>query len=212
MKPRPQRPKPERPWWRAPIRYLLRVRPRPRHLHGSFVHRVLGSRLFHPAIWVPRRDTLASGVAIGVFAGLLPLYGLQIFASALLCLVLKANIAGAALATLISNPLTYAGLLWMQVRLGVWITNIFVSVEPVEYESAVRNFVAFGKPLVVGSLVSAAIGAMIAYPLMRGLWALGEGILRRRRYARMRKLRRQRQAARVRRAALQGEDRPVNPA
>jgi uncharacterized protein len=211
MKPRAQRPRPERPWWRAPIQYLLRVRPRPRHLRGSFVHRVLGGRLFHPAIWVPRRDTLANGVAIGVFAGLLPLYGLQIFASAILCLVLKANIAGAALATLISNPLTYAGLLWMQIRLGVWITNIFVGIEPVEYEGTVRNFVSFGKPLVVGSLVSAAIGAMIAYPLMHGLWAFGEGIVRRRRFTRMRRLRRQRQAERARRLAFQAEARGVGP-
>lgn len=201
------RPKPERPWWRTPFRYLLRVRPRPRHLRGSIIHRILGSRLFDAALWVPRRDTLANGVAVGVFAGLLPLYGLQIFASAILCLVFRANIAGAALATLISNPFTYAGLLWMQVRLGVWITSLFVGAEPVEYESAVRNFVAFGKPLVVGSLVSATAGALVAYPLARGLWAVGEGAVRRRRLARMRILRRNRLLARARRNAGTGSGR-----
>jgi uncharacterized protein (DUF2062 family) len=92
-----KKPNTERPWWRTPFRYLLRVRPRPRHLHGSFIHRLLGSRLFEPALWVPARDTLAKGVTIGIFIGLLPLIGLQIIVSVILCYLLRANIAGAAL-------------------------------------------------------------------------------------------------------------------
>lgn len=172
--------RPERPWWRTPFRYLLRVRPRPRHLHGSLIHRLLGSRLFEPGLWVPTRETLAKGVAIGTFFGLLPLIGLQIIASAVLCYIMRANIAGAALATLISNPFTAAGLLWMQVSLGHWLAPAFVAVDATHYEGTAHYIALYGKPLLVGSLASAVVGGLLAYPLMHGLWLAGEGVVRRR--------------------------------
>lgn len=185
----PRKPVTERPWWRAPFRYLLRVRPRPRHLHGSLVHRLLGSRLFETALWVPGRVTLAKGVAIGVFAGLLPLIGLQILTSTVLCYFLRGNVAAAALATLISNPFTAAGILWMQVRLGQWVAPAFVAVDATHYEGTARYLAMYGKPLLVGSLTSAAVGALVAYPLMHGLWALVERMVRRRKAARLHALR-----------------------
>ena len=172
--------RPERPWWRTPFRYLLRVRPRPRHLHGSLIHRLLGSRLFEPGLWVPTRETLAKGVAIGTFFGLLPLIGLQIIASAVLCYFMRANIAGAALATLISNPFTAAGLLWMQVSLGHWLAPAFVAVDATHYVGTAHYLALYGKPLLVGSLASAAAGGLLAYPVMHGLWSVGEGVVRRR--------------------------------
>jgi uncharacterized protein (DUF2062 family) len=189
MKAHPKKPSTERPWWRMPFRYLLRVRPRPRHLHGSLLHRLLGSRLFEPALWVPSRDTLAKGVTIGTFIGLLPLVGLQILVSAILCYFLRANIAGAALATLISNPFTAAPLLWMQVRLGHWLAPAFAAVDSTHYDGTARYLAMYGKPLLVGSLASAALGAVIAYPLMHGLWVAAERMVRRRRAARLKALR-----------------------
>src|SRR5690606_1325777 len=123
--PRPRKPVLERPWWRTPFQYLLRVRPRQRHLRGSLVHRLLGSRLFEPSLWVPGRESLASGVAIGVFFGMLPLIGLQILLSAVLCYFMRANIAAAAFATLVSNPFTAPGLIWMQLKLGHWLAPAF---------------------------------------------------------------------------------------
>jgi uncharacterized protein (DUF2062 family) len=180
---------PIRPWWRAPFRYLLRVRPRPRHLHGSLVHRLLGSRIFEVALWVPGRETLAKGVAIGMFIGMLPLIGLQILVSAILCYFMRANIAAAALATLVSNPFTAPGLIWMQLRLGHWIAPAFVGMDNTHYEGTTKFLVTYGKPLLVGSLVSAAVAALISYPVMHGLWALGERMVRRRKARRLKALR-----------------------
>jgi uncharacterized protein (DUF2062 family) len=174
-----------RPWWRTPIQVLLRVRPRQRHLHGSLVHRILGSRLFETALWVPGPQTLAKGVAIGVFIGMLPLIGLQILVSALLCYFMRANIAGSALATLVSNPFTAPGIIWMQLKLGHWIAPAFAGVDNTHYEGTAKFLVTYGKPLLVGSLVSATVSALVVYPLTLGLWALGERMVRRRKAARL---------------------------
>lgn len=178
---RPRRIPPERPWWRTPFRYLLRVRPKPRHLRGSLVHRLLGSRLFEPALWVPTRATLAMGVAIGAFFGMLPVVGLQILLSAVFCFFMRGNIAAAALATLVSNPFTAAGLLWMQVRLGHWVAPAFAAVDATHYDGATRYLAQYGKPLLVGSLASAAIAALVAYPLTLAAWSIGERMVLRHR-------------------------------
>jgi uncharacterized protein (DUF2062 family) len=183
-----KKPVPERPWWRTPFRYLLRVRPKQRHLHGSLIHRLLGKRIFEPALWVPARATFAKGVAVGTFIGLLPLPG-QIVISGILCYWLRANITAAALATFISNPFTTPGFLWMQLKLGHWLAPAFVAVDSTKYSGTTKYLVVYGKPLLVGSLASAALGALIAYPLMHALWVLGEGIARRRRAARLLALR-----------------------
>lgn len=177
--------RPERPWWRAPFKYLLRVRPRPRQLHGSLLHRLLGSRLFEAALWVPTRDAFARGVAIGTFIGMLPLIGMQIIVSAVLCYFMRANIAAAAIATLISNPFTAPGLIWMQLKLGHWLAPAFAGMDNTHYEGTAKFLVTYGKPLLVGSLASAAISALIAYPLMHGLWVQGERIVKRRKAARL---------------------------
>jgi uncharacterized protein (DUF2062 family) len=179
------KPSTERPWWRAPFKYLLRVRPRQRQLHGSMLHRLLGSRLFENALWVPDQHTLAKGVAIGTFIGMLPLIGLQIIVSAVLCYFMRANIAAAALATLISNPFTAPGLVWMQLELGHWVAPAFATMDNTHYEGTARFLVSYGKPLLVGSLVSAAVSALVAYPMTLGGWFLGERMIRRRKAARL---------------------------
>ncbi len=178
-KPPARRPVRDRPWWRTPFQYLLRVRPRQRQLRGSLVHRLLGSRLFEPSLWVPGRESLAKGVAIGTFFGMLPLIGLQILLSAALCYFMRANIAAAAFATLVSNPFTAPGLIWMQLKLGHWLAPAFAAVDDTHYEGTAKFLATYGKPLLVGSLASAAIAALIAYPLMLALWSQGERIVRR---------------------------------
>lgn len=177
--PRPRKHVLERPWWRTPFQYLLRIRPRQRQLRGSLVHRLLGSRLFEPSLWVPGRESLASGVAIGVFFGMLPLIGLQILLSAVLCYFMRANIAAAGFATLVSNPFTAPGLIWMQLKLGHWLAPAFVAVDNTHYDGAARFLATYGKPLLVGSLASGALGALVAYPLTLAAWSWGERVVRR---------------------------------
>lgn len=190
MKPMHRKKPPEWPWWRAPFRYLLRVRLRRRHVHGTFLHRMFGERALEPALWIPSRDAVARGLAFGTFTGLLPLPGLQIFLAALVCYFLRANVAVAALATLVSNPFTALPLLAAQYQFGGWLMSFLRWTDPVAYERAGWHVLTYGKPLLVGSLLSAVAAGLIAYPLAHGLWAAGERLVMRRREARVRALRR----------------------
>lgn len=192
---KPARPVRDRPWWRTPFQYMLRIRPRQRQLRGSLVHRLLGSRLFEPALWVPGRESLALGVAIGTFFGMLPVIGLQILLSAVFCYFMRANIAAAAFATLVSNPFTAPGLIWMQLKLGHWLAPAFAAVDDVHYEGTAKFLATYGKPLLVGSLASATFAALLAYPVILALWSRGERIVRRHKALRAARLQAAREAS-----------------
>ncbi|HEX2613329.1 MAG TPA: DUF2062 domain-containing protein [Fibrobacteria bacterium] len=173
-----------RPWWRAPLRYMLRVRPRRRHVHGTLVHRLLGEKLFEPSLWIPNREAVAHGMAWGTFAGFLPLPGQSIVA-VLLCYALRGNIATAVLATFLSNPLTTPAIWWLQFKLGRWLLPLLRWMETDEYREAGRSVIqygfSFGKPFLLGSLVSAVVLGLAAYPLTLWVWDLVEAAALRRR-------------------------------
>ena len=181
MKLQHRRTPPERPWWRTPFRYLLRVRPRRRHVHGTLIHRILGERVFHSSLWVPERDAVARGMAIGMFVGFLPVPGLQVFFSALLCYALRSNVAVAALATFVTNPFTAPAIIWAQYRLGLWLLP-FLKWSSQEYAGAGSNFLSYGKPFLVGSLTSSVVLSLLSYPLTHWSWNVGAAIIARRRH------------------------------
>ena len=64
---------------------------------------------------------VGAGVALGTLIGLTPLYGLHVLMALALAAALRINIAGAALATQISNPLFAPFLIVASVRLGNWM-------------------------------------------------------------------------------------------
>ncbi|MDG2990857.1 DUF2062 domain-containing protein [Candidatus Synechococcus calcipolaris G9] len=66
---------------------------------------------------------LARGMAMGVFAGMLPLFGLQIIIAMALAFVVRGNKPMAALTTWVSNPLTYAPIYWFNFQVGWWIVG-----------------------------------------------------------------------------------------
>jgi uncharacterized protein (DUF2062 family) len=174
-----KRPKPARPWWRAFLLMLLRARLRRRHVHGTFLHRLLGERLFAPQLWIPNADSAARGMAFGTFVGFLPLPGLQMFFAVLLCYVLRANIAAAVLGTLLTNPLTTPAIVWAQYKLGRWMLPAVRYVDTGEYVLAGRSFAAL-KPFLLGSFVSSVVLGLLAYPLTLGAWKLAAGVIARR--------------------------------
>jgi len=68
-----------------------------------------GTWLHHPNLWHLNRDSVAGGVAIGLFAGLLPA-PLQMLSAALLAIALRRNLPVAVLVTLYTNPFTFVPL------------------------------------------------------------------------------------------------------
>ena len=132
---------------------------------------MLGNRLFDPGLWIPTRESVARGLAIGVFLGLMPFFGLQIVLSIFICFLFRVNVSAAVIATFISNPLTTGPILWLQLQLGKVLANTTPPGDLGEYAGALKFVLANAKPLLIGSLATALGGALLAYPLALWLWS-----------------------------------------
>ncbi|MEO7097931.1 MAG: DUF2062 domain-containing protein [Luteolibacter sp.] len=78
--------------------------------------------MFHRSLWVPCRDTVASGLAIGLFFSMMPMIP-QSICAAILAMRLKVNVPFAMAACFISNPLTNLPFWCGQIRLGQWLID-----------------------------------------------------------------------------------------
>lgn len=84
--------------------------------------RWLSPWLGHPALWRWSRRSVALGVALGVFFGLLiPLAQIPVASAA--AIVLRANLPIAAASTLVTNPVTFGPVYLAAYRLGHWLTG-----------------------------------------------------------------------------------------
>ncbi len=160
----------KRPWWRKLKQYYLRQYPSRRKLRGSFLHRVLGNRLLDSALWLPSRENVAKGVAIGLFVGMLPLMGLQILISVALCFFWRVNIPPAVVSTFVTNPITGPGIILLQYRLGLWMSGPMNPEEVDRYAGALRFLIGHGKPLMLGSMASALAFALVGYLSALVIW------------------------------------------
>ena len=170
--------------------------------------RWLGPRIHDPLLWHVNRRSVARGVAMGVFFGLMiPIA--QIPAAAIASLLLRGNLWIAAVSTLVSNPLTYGPLYYFAYRLGAGVigarTPANLPAEAVEQPMRMIDSLAqawawitgIGQPLLLGMLIMAVTGAFIAYWGTQLVWRM-------RVTAKWRRLRRERRlrAAAARRQAI----------
>jgi len=152
--------------------------------------RWLGPRIHDPLLWHVNRNSVARGVAIGAFFGLMVPIA-QIPAAAVAALILRGNLWVAAIATLISNPFTYGPIYIFAYRLGNSILPPAVASGAVAADDhatttlqwlidAVHWLTGIGRPLVLGMLIMAATAAIIGYFGMLLIWRLKVVIKRRR--------------------------------
>lgn len=66
-------------------------------------------------------ESLARGLAVGVFAGMFPLFGLQTFLGITLATVMRGHKLMAAAGTWVSNPLTYVPIYAFNFKVGQWL-------------------------------------------------------------------------------------------
>lgn len=126
-------------------------------------------------LWHMNRESVARGVAIGLFIGLLFPVAQFVFA-VLVATALRGQVAVSAACTLITNPLTFTPIYWLAYQIGGsllparpaalpgvadahdWLMNAWLWVQ------------SAGMPLMTGLLVLACSGAVLGYAGVRLLW------------------------------------------
>lgn len=137
----------------------------------------LAPALSHPQLWHFNRRTVAGGVAVGVFFGLL-IPVAQILSAAVAAICFRVNLPVAAMSTLVTNPFTFPPVYYLAYRIGVAVTGLREGAEVLLEEGAeivhqggwLESALGIGKPLVVGLLILATAGAAAGYFLVHQTW------------------------------------------
>lgn len=144
-----------------------------------------GPWLRHHNLWHLHRRSVAGGVAVGLFAGLVPGSNpVQFTIAALLAIAGRVNLPIAALVTLYSNPFTIVPLYYTAFRLGQFVLlRDGGSLPPRAFRLEGQGFMEWipaalewlasvGKPLVVGLPLLALLLALIGYFTVDWAWRL----------------------------------------
>ena len=178
----PAAPGPTRPGrMKALLQRVRRLMPTRDEARRQRALRWLGPLLEREWLWRMNRRAVASGVALGVFVGLIvPVAQMPVAAAG--ALLMRANLPAAALATLVSNPLTVAPIYWLAHRTGAAILASSGSEQVVAppadgLEAAnitladwIQRIADVGVPLMLGLSLFAACGAVLAYLAVRLIW------------------------------------------
>lgn len=157
---------------------LRRLIPKREHLQHSRWLRWLGPWLHHPRLWHWSRRGVATGVALGVFFGLLVPIA-QIPLSAAAAVLLRANVPAAAASTLVTNPVTFGPIYYAAYQLGTWVTGqearpqdlARTQAPDAEAEIGVwQRLRALGLPLLVGLAIAATLMGLFSYGLISLVW------------------------------------------
>jgi hypothetical protein len=136
--------------------------------------------LKHPNLWHLHRRSVAGGVAIGLFCGLIP-GPLQMISAVLLAVLFRVNLPVAAVTTLYTNPFTIVPLYLLAYEIGVRVigasnaaaVSAFPEVHWIEGVGEIWAWmVALGKPLLIGLPLLAIMLAIVGYICVRLAWRL----------------------------------------
>ncbi len=112
-------------------------------------------------------EEIAMGLAIGVFTGCFPFFGLQTILAILLAILFKANKIAAAAATWISNPLTSVPIFAFNFHIGKLIVGgTDISVSQLNFKSQTDILELGGQfaiTLLLGCLIVASIVSFSTY-------------------------------------------------
>lgn len=135
-----------RPWWQAISRPLLERN-----------------------LWIPCRDTVATGLAIGLFFSMIPMIPQSIIA-AIVAMRVKANVPFAMAACFVSNPFTNVPFAIAQIHLGQWMIDVLSLPVPHFLAKAHMDLPGVGtmsvSNLIVGFVTMGVLLALAAYPVV----------------------------------------------
>ncbi len=133
--------------------------------------------LQHHNLWHLHRRSVAGGVAIGMFCGLIP-GPLQMISAALMSVLLRVNLPVAMFTTLYTNPFTILPLYVLAYALGSWVSGVHrvaeLTLPELHWNSWLSEswhwLLALGKPFIIGLPLLAVLLAAVGYVLVRVLW------------------------------------------
>lgn len=144
--------------------------------------RRFGQTLLAPDLWRLSCRSVAGGVAVGLFCGLVP-GPFQMLVAALAALVLRVNLPLALFTTLYTNPLTIIPLYLVAFKLGQWVVgdgkSVFVAPPDFVFSDVLGSLrhlydwlYGLGQPLGIGLILLASLLAAAGYLLVWSLWRL----------------------------------------
>lgn len=134
----------------------------------------VASRLASPAIWHFNRRTIARGLALGLFAGFILPVG-QIVLAVLLAASIRANILVASVATLVTNPFTFAPIYYAAYRTGSFLLTLFGSSNTSSSEAASSLLISLGAaslPTMMGLIFFAVMSSLLAFVAVHVAWRI----------------------------------------
>jgi uncharacterized protein len=149
------------------------------HRHLQFLKPLLS----HHNLWHLHKRSVAGGVAIGFFTGMIP-FPIQMLSAAILAIIFRANLPVAVASTWYTNPLTSVPIFFLAYKLGELITGEkarhateftydWSSGHLLDFFSSMFQwFTSLGTSLLVGSAVVGIAMAVVGYFLVRFLWDL----------------------------------------
>jgi uncharacterized protein (DUF2062 family) len=126
-------------------------------------------RLIRPELWRRSRRTVRLGAAIGVFSGFILPLG-QIPLAVVLAAIFRANISIAAVATLITNPITFPSIYFAAHRVGSTLLAWDGWGPSHAPAGALAQVTASALPIVTGLSVFAIVGAAVGFLLADLIW------------------------------------------
>lgn len=139
-----------------------------------------GRWLHHHNLWHLHRRSVAGGVAVGLFCGLIP-GPLQMLAAALCAVFFRVNLPVAVITTLYSNPLTIVPLYALAYGLGMWVSGMQDGVGAGSFyfpemhwhnwtDELLAWLAVLGKPFLIGLPLLGVIFAIAGYIAVRLAW------------------------------------------
>ncbi len=181
-----------------PKKYFRKFLPDHETIRQSRWIRPFGIWLHHPNLWHLHRRSVAGGVAVGMFCGLIP-GPFQMIGAAILSVLFHVNLPVAMFTTLYTNPFTIVPLYVLAYEFGAFVTGQHEGLQAARFalpEMSWDNWhtvlldwiISLGKPFAVGLPLLAVSLAIVGYFVVRVLWYAMVVWEWRRRAARRRKI------------------------
>ena len=164
-----------------PRKYFRKYLPSHESIRGNRYLRFLGSSLHHPNLWHLNRKSVAGGVAVGFFCGLIP-GPLQMLSAALFGVLFRVNLPVAVILTWYTNPFTIVPLYYIAYKLGIFVTGggdaqlprmeiDLLDLPLAQWAPALIQWMAsLGKPFLAGLFLLALMLAVAGYLTVIAGW------------------------------------------